>query len=164
MRRCTGLLGLLLIPGALAAQYPGQDVEAPYARVRSLYVAQMYAEILPVLSAWRERIEKGDPRALASLIEADALISPAEGWIARDRKEAMDSLVTRLSTIRGYIVKPYDFTASGNLAYVFGRLGYSIAGVSGAPTREVRGTFTMVLFLRGKNWKVRAYIEREGEP
>jgi ketosteroid isomerase-like protein len=149
-------------PAGLSAQYPGQELIPPYEQVRAQYVAMMYREVLPVISRWRESIERADLKALTAMLETDALYSPVEGWIARDRREAADSLGSRLGRMHGYVPKSYDFTASGNLAYVFGRLGYAIKDERGVH-RDVRGTFTMVLFLRGKTWRVRAYIEREGE-
>ena len=162
MRQLLALIaGLATLSTTLLAQYPGQIVEAPYERVRSQYVSLMYSEILPVLESWRSSFEKGDLKRLVGLLEPDALYSPVEGWITRDRNEARDSLATRLPSIRGYFPTPFDFTASGNLAYIFGRLGYSVVE-SGGLTREVRGTFTMVLFLRGNGWKVRSYVERLG--
>lgn len=153
---------LLLLPAAALAQYPGQEVEPPYARLRAQYNTMMFKEISAVLDTWRESMERRDSSALRGLLEEDALFSLVEGWIARDRRQAMDSLMRRSHTIRGYVTKPFDFTASGNLAYVFGRVGYTMLGPAGT-RREVRGTFTMVLFLRGNHWRVRAYIEREGE-
>ena len=159
---CLFLVLLSGGPAALVAQYPGQERTPPYEQVRAQYVAMMYREVLPVISRWRESIERADLKAVTAMLETDALFSPVEGWIARDRQEAVDSLGSRLGKMHGYVPKPYDFTASGNLAYVFGRLGYALMDARGVH-RDVRGTFTMVLFLRGKTWRVRAYIEREGE-
>lgn len=163
MPKLPGVLCLLLLPaGRLAAQYPGQTVEPGWERVRSQYVSQMFQEILPVLEAWRSRLELGDVKGLTDLMEPEMLFSPATGWLAWDRREAAESLTVRREVIRGYFASPLDFTASGNLAYLFGRVAYSAAR-EGAPPREVRGSFTMVLFLRGSRWKVRAYLERAGE-
>jgi ketosteroid isomerase-like protein len=158
----VAVLGMSGVPAVLSAQYPGQELLPPYEQVRAQYVAMMYREVQPVIARWREGIERADLKTLAAMLETDALFSPVEGWIARNRVEVADSLGPRLSKIHGYIPKPYDFTASGNLAFVFGHLGYALTDGNGVH-RDVRGTFTMVLFLRGKTWRVRAYIEREGE-
>jgi len=153
---------LLGVPVTVSAQYPGAELLPPYEQVRAQYVAMMYREVLPVITRWRESIERGDLKALSTMLESDALFSPVEGWIARNRVEVADSLRPRLGNMHGYIPRPYDFTASGNLAYVFGRLGYALTDASGV-RHDVRGSFTMILFLRGKTWRVRSYIEREGE-
>ena len=159
--RVLGLL-LLSLPAVAHAQYPGQEVEPPYAKIRAQYNSMMFKEVSVVLGSWRESLNRRDSTAVVGLIEEDALVSLADGVIARDRRQAMENLLRPGRAILGYITTPFDFTASGNLAYVFGRVGYTMVGPA-ALRREVRGTFTMVLFLRGNRWRVRAYIEREGE-
>jgi hypothetical protein len=86
------ILAVSGVPALLSAQYPGQELIAPYEQVRAQYVAMMYREVLPVISRWRESIERADLKALTAMLETDALYSPVEGWIARDRREAADSL------------------------------------------------------------------------
>ena len=156
------LLAALGTPAILAAQYPGAELIPPYEQVRAQYVALIYREVLPVITRWRESFDRADLKTLSAMLESDALFSPIEGWIARNRVEVTDSLRPRLSRIHGYIPRPYDFSASGNMAYVFGHLGYALTDAGGVH-RDVRGTFTMILFQRGKTWRVRSYVEREGE-
>lgn len=158
---CTLLAGPG-VPASLSAQYPGAELLPPYEQVRAQYVAMMYREVLPVITRWRESTERADLKTLSAMLESDVLFSPVEGWVARNRVEVTDSLRARLGRMHGYIPRPYDFSASGNLAYVFGRLGYALTDGSGA-RRDVRGSFTMILFLRGKTWRVRSYVEREGD-
>ena len=87
----------------------------------------------------------------------DGLFSPTEGWYVQGRTALVDTMRLRIPRIQNYHATVIDFTASGGLAYYLGRMSYHRLGGAGA---DVSGTFIMVLFLDGRRWKIRSYVER----
>ena len=73
------------------------------------------------------------------------------------RGSVADTLATRVGRVKSYHASLLDFTASGGLAYYLGRMSYRLEGGAGA---DVTGTFVMVLYLDGRRWKIRSYVER----
>ncbi len=66
-------------------------------------------------------------------------------------------LATRLAQFGGLSLTRTDWTASGNLAYLFGRYYYGPTHVGG---EAEQGSYVMVLLQEGRDWKVRSYVER----
>lgn len=56
-----------------------------------------------------------------------------------------------------------DFTANGEMAYVFGRVTYRLASPQGGAA-DARGDFMIVFVVQGTRWRVRSYIERPTVP
>lgn len=154
---CAALGGLASRAGA---QVPGDELPSS-GRVRLEYLSSTFGEVKELLTEWAARLTRGDGRRVAQLFTADGLFSPPDGWYVQGRQAIADSLAGRLPQLRGYHTSFLDFTASGNLAYYLGRLRYE-HGPSGR-ARTVSGTFVMVLYLEGRQWRIRSYVERESE-
>lgn len=151
-------LAMLARPGA--AQVPGDELPS-LGRVRMEYLNTTFGEVKEVLAQWSERLAKADVRRLVQLFTADGFFSPPEGWYVQGRQAIADTLASRLPHLRGYHTSFLDFAASGNLAYYLGRLRYEHGPVGRSVV--VTGTFVMVLYLDGRNWRIRSYVERQGE-
>jgi ketosteroid isomerase-like protein len=160
-RRLT-LVALVALFGAVpvSAQIPGDELPS-IQRARQEYLNLTYGEIRDRVTEWTELMRKADTRRLGRMFTEDGLYSPAEGWYVQGRDAVVDSLTTRLARTRGYHLTFLDFAASGNLAYYLGRLRYSLD--HGETPREVEGTFVMLLYLEGRTWRVRSYVERTGD-
>jgi len=85
------------------------------------------------------------------------LYSPAgtESYYGAEAMRA--ALARRMQRFGGMTLTRTDWTASGNLAYLFGRYFYG-------PTHEggqvEQGTYVMILLMEGRDWKIRSYVER----
>jgi ketosteroid isomerase-like protein len=142
------------------AQIPGDELPQ-LGRMRLEYLNTTFGDVKGLLADWSTRLARGDARRAAQLFTADGLFSPAEGWYAQGRAAVADTLAARLPILRGYHTSFLDFSASGNLAYYMGRFRYEHGPP--AASRVVTGTFVMVLYLDGRNWRIRSYVERLGD-
>ncbi len=146
----------------LTAQIPGDEMERGNRNFRNEYLSQTYQDLKPLFEDWRELHSKHDLKSLLKIITEDAVYSPVEGVILQHRSEIGDSLARRLPKVQGYWSSVIDFTASGGLAYFLGRFSYHLSEADGKG-RDMTGTFTMVWFLDGRNWRVRSYVERRDD-
>jgi ketosteroid isomerase-like protein len=140
----------------LAAQIPGDELPSQ-SRVRNEYLVTTYAEVKQLLAEWQENHRNGDAAKLAKLFTTDGLYSPIDGWYVQGRQAVADTMAKRVTVVRGYHASLIDFTASGGLAYYLGRMSYHIDKGTGL---DVAGTFVMVLYLDGRHWRIRSYVER----
>lgn len=152
------VLVALILPGVAPAQIPGDELPV-MGRIRNEYLATTYTDIKQVLADWTEHHRQSDFRRLVRQFTEDGLYSPVEGWYVQGRESLTDTLTTRLTHVRNYYTSLLDFTASGGLVYYMGRMSYRLEGPVPA---DVRGTFVMVLYQQGRNWRIRSYVERAG--
>ena len=148
----AGLL-LLALSGPASSQIPGDELPV-MSRSRNEFLATTYGEVKQILADWQTFHSKGDAKQLTRLFTGDGLYSPVDGWYVQGRAALADTMATRVG---GYHATLLDFTASGGLAYYLGRMRYRLEG--GADV-DVTGTFVMVLYLDGRRWKIRSYVER----
>jgi ketosteroid isomerase-like protein len=143
-----------------AAQRPGDELPG-YDRSRQEYLLNVLGALKEVLEKWRQEhaTPSKDQKALPRMLTDDVFYSPVEGWTVQGRDLVRDSLVARIPRMKGYHTTMLDFTASGSLAYCLGRLTYQLD--EQGTSRSVVGTFSMVLWLDGRNWRIRSYLERE---
>ena len=147
---------LLALAGSALAQIPGDELPV-MSRSRNEFLANTYAEVKQILADWQALQTKGDAKQVGRLFTEDGLYSPAAGWYVQGRAALADTLVARIGRVRNYHATLLDFTASGGLAYYLGRMSYRLEGGAGV---DVAGTFVMVLYLDGRRWKIRSYVER----
>lgn len=159
-RAVRGCFFLALGTMPLAAQIPGDELPSA-ARARREYLNLAYGEIRDRISEWSDLIRSADARRLGRMFTQDGWYSPIDGWYVQGREAITDSLTARIARTSGYHTSFLDFAVSGNLAYYLGRLRYTIG--SAGVLREVRGTFVMVLYLEGRTWRLRSYLERLDE-
>jgi len=147
---------LLALAGPVAGQIPGDELPV-MSRARNDYLANTYGEVKLILAEWQELHSKGDWKRLTRLFTDDALFSPVDGWYVQGRESLADTLTARTGRVKSYHATLLDFTASGGLAYYLGRMSYRLEGGAGS---DVSGTFVMVLYLDGRRWRIRSYVER----
>ena len=139
-----------------AAQIPGDEMERGSRSFRASYLSATFEELKPVLNEWRDY---HDFKSLLKIMTEDATYYPVDGGLLLHKKEIEDSLALRLPRVQGYYSSVTDYSASGGLAYFLGRFSYRLTDAVGK-SRELNGSFVMVLFLDGRNWRVRSYVER----
>ncbi len=154
------LLAVLLGTSSAAAQIPGDELPQ-ISRVRDQYLQTTYGEVKEVLADWQKYQNENDVKRLRSMFTRDGFYSPVEGWFVQGRENVADTLTGRLPRVKGYHTSLLDFTASGSIAYYLGRLSYLLDNPGAA--RQVSGTFVMVLYQEGRTWRVRSYVERDGD-
>lgn len=109
------------------------------------------------LTEWRQAWARNDARTAARFYTEDALLQISDGKAIQGRAAIERSLATSLAT-RGEIqVGVEDFTASGNLAYAFGRFWYPMEE-EGTDVHPVSGTYVMVFRRGGRSWRIRSQI------
>ena len=142
------------------AQLPGQSVYEGRKNPREEVRARAFEEIKPVLADWSDQISGRNRGRLDKMLMDAVLFSPL-GLIAEGRAAVGDSLAGWLPRISSYHLTPLDFDASGNLAYLFGALRYDRRDPDGG-SKTIEAEWVMVLYLWGRSWKVRSYLERPG--
>lgn len=147
-------------PRLAAAQIPGDELPQ-ISRVRNQFLQTTYNEVKERLADWEQFQHENDVDQLRSMFTRDGFYSPVEGWFVEGREALADTLAQRMPRVKGYHASVLDFTASGSLAYCSGRLSYLLDEPGAA--RQVSGMFVMVLYQEGRTWRVRSYVERDGD-
>lgn len=144
----------------VSAQLPGQSVFEGRKNPREEVRARAFEEIKPVLADWSDQISGRNRNRLDKMLMDAVLFAPL-GLMAEGRAAVGDSLAGWLPRISSYHLTPLDFDASGNLAYAFGALRYDRIDADGV-AKTIEAEWVMVLYLLGRSWKVRSYLERPG--
>lgn len=144
----------------VSAQLPGQSVFEGRKNPREEVRARAFEEIKPVLADWSDQISERNQKRLDKLLMDAVMFSPL-GLLAEGRPAVGDSLTGWLPRISGYHLTPLDFDASGNLAYAYGAVRYDRRDADGV-AKTIEAEWVMVLYLWGRSWKVRSYLERAG--
>jgi uncharacterized protein (TIGR02246 family) len=148
---------LSLVPGALAAQLPGGDIQSPTSW-RGQYLAEVYRNVDITLRQWMAAWDNDDAPGVAELFTAEGTYLSAEGVEARGRARIRESFACRLPDAVGIELKMADFAAGGDLAYQAGRFTYRLgAPADSAATRT--GRYVAVLQQEGKRWRIRSLQE-----
>jgi ketosteroid isomerase-like protein len=152
-------VGILVLSGLgqpLAAQV--HHSRTPTAeQVRMEYLQEVGKGIAEALGRLREAMTADDTARLARLFQDGALYSPASGEAHYGHEAIRTALGERLSSVGPVLLTRVDWSASGNIAYQFGRYVYA-AGPDGEGREE--GTYVVVLYQDGKQWKIRSLVER----
>lgn len=85
------------------------------------------------------------------------LFSPGAGETYYGAEAMRATLARRMQRFGGMTLTRTDWTASGSLAYLFGRYFYGPTH-EGGPVEQ--GTYVMVLLMEGRDWRIRSYVER----
>ena len=141
-----------------SAQLPGESVYETRKDPRAEVRARAFEEVKPFLAEWSSLIAKRDRARLEKAMMDAVLFSPL-GLSADGRATVADTLANWLPRVSGYHLTPIDFDASGNLAYAFGTLRYDRRAADGT-SEAINAEWVMVLYLWGRTWKVRSYLER----
>lgn len=156
--RCRiALLAALILPAPLAGQVHHSRTPTAEA-VRLEYLNEVSKGIQETVTRLRAAVASKDVDHLARLFVDGALYSPSTGESHYGIEAIRAAFRTRLGLVGQMLLTKVDFTASGNIAYQFGRYTYA-AGPDGRGREE--GTYVLVLYQAGRDWKIRSLVERE---
>ncbi len=156
-------LGVVLVAGVTTpgAAQPQRFNLPTGAQVRAEYLAEVGKGIKETTDRWKTAVAAEDVEAMVKLFTAEGgHFSPAGGASYYGREAIRDALQVRLSRVGAVALTRVDFSASGNLAYLFGRYFYGPGPEGGAE----QGTYVLILHQVGRNWQVRSYVERSTGP
>jgi uncharacterized protein (TIGR02246 family) len=156
---CALLVGS---PLAAAAQFPGSHLDGVN-RARLDFLASTLQSLTPTISQWKRTMSSDDAHAAADFFLDDGLYSPLDGTVSQGRSAIEEALVLALPRMGGFSTTMVDFSASGNMAYHFGRFSYAWTTKGGFIETQA-GTYVMILYQAGREWKIRAYVERSNAP
>jgi len=142
------------------AQLPGESVYSSKMSMRQEFLAHAYEEVRATLDLWQQSLRVQRVKDLVSILADEVIFTPVEGWTARGKADAADSLTRYVPRLSAYGLTPIDFDASGGLAYVFGATHYQIGVPGNGDRRTVTAEVVIVLVQRGPTWKLRSYVER----
>jgi len=152
---------LLLVPLLPAAGW-GQvhNSRQPSAsQVRAEYMEEAAKGVQETVTRWREAVAADNLQQALSLFAEGAHYSRADG-VSHYGTDAIEAaLMTWLPAAGAVSLTRVDFSASGSLAYQFGRYFYG-PGPTGDGAES--GTYVLVLQQSGRDWKIRSYVERRG--
>jgi ketosteroid isomerase-like protein len=157
-RRALALVLLMAAARPLAAQLPGESYTTSQSSMRQQFLALTYEEVKATLNDWQESIRKQDLNGLKKMVADEVLLSAADGWTVKGKAEFAHVGAARMAKVAGYNMTAEDFDASGEVAYVMGRMRYDLQETNRLTT--VTGDFTIVFFRRGPRWQIRSYVER----
>jgi ketosteroid isomerase-like protein len=126
-------------------------------QVRSEYLAEVGKGVTEAIARLREAVEANDVAGLTRLFVDGALYSPSSGDSHYGAAAIREAFAARLLAVGPVLLTRVDFSASGNLAYQFGRYVYG-AGPDGEGREE--GTYVLILVQEGRAWKIRSLVER----
>jgi ketosteroid isomerase-like protein len=156
--RLAGLAGLLALAVALPASAQVHRSRAPTAAaIREAYLEEVGVATTAIVDQFKRAFQADDLPAYLKLFTPGGLYSPATGESFYGAAAIQVVLSQRMPRFGGMTLTRTDWTASGNLAYLFGRYYYGPL-TEGAAVEQ--GTYVMVLLLEGRDWKIRSYVER----
>ena len=156
-------LGAVLVAGATTpgAAQPQRFNIPTGAQVKAEYLREAGKGIKETTDRWKTAVAEEDVEALLKLFTSEgAHFSPPGGASYYGREAIRDGLNDRLGQVGAVALTRVDFSASGNLAYQFGRYFYG-PGPKGVPEQ---GTYVLILYQAGRNWQIRSYVERRTGP
>lgn len=152
------LLMVLLLAGAETVQGQVHRSRAPTATsIREAYLEEVARGTLETVDRLKRAFQADNADDYVRQFTPGGLYSPASGEALYGPDAIKVVLNRRMPRFGGMTLTRTDWTASGNLAYVFGRYFYGPTTEGGAVEQ---GTYVMVLLMEGRDWKIRSYVER----
>ncbi len=160
MRFRVAVAGLYLILGLapLQAQVPNAHLDGVN-RIRSKFLEESLREVTTFLVRWRDALASDDAKKVTEYFTEDGFLSLSRGEAVQGRRDVRSQFEALLPALEGFNSTLIDFTASGGMAYQYGRYTQAIKDERGITTPE-RGTYVLILYRDGRDWKIRSYVER----
>jgi hypothetical protein len=158
--RAVAVLLLAAVPLSLAGSASAQvhRSRAPTATsIREAYLEEVATGTLATIDLLKRAFQADNVEQYVKLFTPGGLYSPPSGESLYGAEAIKVALARRMPRFGGMTLTRTDWTASGNLAYLFGRYFYGPVTEGGAVEQ---GTYVMVLLMEGRDWKIRSYIER----
>lgn len=158
--RTGGLLvGILCLAGVPASAQVTHSRQPTASAVRTAYLEEVGKLTTETTDRLKQAVQADDTNGILKLFTPGGLYSPGTGATYYGAEAIRVSLNERLPKFGGLALTRVDWTASGNLAYLYGRYAYGPNTEGGAVDQ---GTYVMVLLLEGRDWKIRSLVERPG--
>ncbi|MEZ4585130.1 MAG: nuclear transport factor 2 family protein [Gemmatimonadales bacterium] len=160
----SGLALAALAAGArtVSAQPPHYNRVPSMERVRLEFLDNVRRAVGKTLDQLKEAVQRTDTTKALDLFVDGALYTGSDGINHYGFDGIRDGIGARVERSGGLALTVLDFTASGALAYQYGRYTYA-AGPDGTGFEE--GTYVLVMQQDGRGYKIRSFIERaDGSP
>ncbi|HEX9892835.1 MAG TPA: nuclear transport factor 2 family protein [Gemmatimonadales bacterium] len=154
---------LSIVVAFLAAATTGGHAQVHRSRaptatsIREAYLEEVARGTTETVDRLKRAFQADNPDDYVREFTPGGLYSPATGESRYGAAAIKVALGRRMPRFGGMTLTRTDWTASGNLAYTFGRYFYGPISEGGAVEQ---GTYVMVLLMEGREWKIRSYIER----
>lgn len=142
----------------LQAQAPNAHLDGVN-RVKAKFLEESLREVTGFLTRWRDALASDDAKKVTEYFTEDGFLSLSRGESVQGRRDVRAQFEALLPVLEGFNSTLIDFTASGGMAYQFGRYTQVIRDERGITTPE-RGTYVLILYRDGRDWKIRSYVER----
>ncbi len=143
---------------SLQAQIPGGYYESSD-RIQARFIQESLREVTAFLVKWREVLATDDAKKLSTYFTVDGFFAPSRGETVQGRRNIQTQLEMLLPVTEGFHTTLVDFSVSGAMAYQYGRYTQAITDQNGIKQPD-RGTYVLVLYREGRDWKIRSYVER----
>lgn len=160
MRFRTAYIGVCMVMGTapLQAQAPNSHLDGVN-RVKARFLEESLREVTKFLVRWRDALASDDAKKVTEYFTDDGFLSLSRGESVQGRRDVRSQFESLLPVLEGFNSTLIDFTASGGMAYQYGRYTQLIKDERGITTPE-RGTYVLILYRDGRDWKIRSYVER----
>lgn len=149
---------LTLAMGPLQAQAPNAHLDGVN-RIKAKFLEESLREVTTFLVRWRDALASDDAKKVTEYFTEDGFLSLSRGEAVQGRRDVRSQFEALLPALEGFNSTLIDFTASGGMAYQYGRYTQVIKDERGITTPE-RGTYVLILYRDGRDWKIRSYVER----
>jgi len=164
-RRTDGLTDILALAALLVLAGGPLSAQVTHSRqptasaVRAAYLEEVGKLTTETTDRLKKAVQQDNTNEILKLFTPGGLYSPGSGATYYGAEAIRVALTERLPRFGGLALTRVDWTASGNLAYLYGRYTYG-PNVEGGAVDQ--GTYVMVLLLEGRDWKIRSLVERPG--
>jgi hypothetical protein len=150
-------VGILLASPAKADGQVHRSRAPTATAIREAYLEEVALGTTATLDRLKRAFQADNSDEYVRQFTPGGLYSPSSGETLYGAEAIKVGLAKRMPRFGGMTLTRTDWTASGNLAYVFGRYFYGPL-TEGAAVEQ--GTYVMVLLMEGRDWKIRSYVER----
>lgn len=126
-------------------------------QVKAEYLEEVGKIIGQMTDEWKKAVAAENVEILVQLfVEEGGHYSGPDGVSHYGRDAIREALVARVAEVGAVALTRVDFSASGGLAYQFGRYFYG----PGPDGTADQGTYVLIMHQVGRAWRVRSYVER----
>lgn len=151
-------LWVTLALAPIQAQAPNAHLDGVN-RIKAKFLEESLREVTGFLIRWRDALASDDAKKVTEYFTEDGFLSLSRGESVQGRRDVRSQFEALLPSLEGFNSTLIDFTASGGMAYQYGRYTQAIKDERGITTPE-RGTYVLILYRDGRDWKIRSYVER----
>ena len=144
------------LTSASGAQVHRSRIPTPN-QVKAEYLLEAGKVIAEMTTVWKTAVGAENVETLVQLfVDEGGHYSGPDGVSHYGREAIREALVARLARVGAVALTRVDFSASGSLAYQFGRYFYG----PGPDGPADQGTYVLIMHQIGRGWRVRSYVER----